>query len=51
MADKEATVYIIDLGKSMGKRHHGREDSDLDLATKYIWDRITTTVSASYLIC
>jgi ATP-dependent DNA helicase 2 subunit 2 len=45
MADKEATVYIIDLGQSMSKKRHEREDSDLDLATKYIWGRITNTVS------
>lgn len=44
MADKEATVYIIDVGKSMGRRRHGRPTSDLEWAMRYIWDKITTTV-------
>jgi ATP-dependent DNA helicase 2 subunit 2 len=43
MADKEATVYIIDLGKSMGKKRHGREETDLDLAVRYVWERISNT--------
>ena len=45
MADKEATVYIIDVGTSMGKRHGGREQSDLEWAMQWVWDRITYTVS------
>jgi ATP-dependent DNA helicase 2 subunit 2 len=44
MAQKEATVYIIDLGESMGEKHNGREISDLDWALTYVWDKITTTV-------
>lgn len=44
MADKEATVYIVDVGKSMGRRGHGRSMSDLEWAMRYIWDKITTTV-------
>ncbi|KAL1873454.1 hypothetical protein VTK73DRAFT_952 [Phialemonium thermophilum] len=47
MADKEATVYIIDLGKSMGKANNGRSESDLDWSMRYVWDRISTTVAAS----
>ncbi|KAI0386091.1 ATP-dependent DNA helicase II subunit 2 [Hypomontagnella monticulosa] len=47
MADKEATVYIIDLGSSMGDCHHGRIESDLDWGMRYVWDKITTTVAAS----
>ncbi|KAI9736792.1 MAG: ATP-dependent DNA helicase II subunit 2 [Cirrosporium novae-zelandiae] len=43
MADKEATVYIIDMGASMGK---GRgETITLDWTMQYVWDKITTTVS------
>lgn len=49
MADKEATVYIIDVGKSMKKRNQGREESDLDWAMRYVWDKITTTVSITYI--
>lgn len=45
MADKEATVYVVDLGKSMGENRHGRDESDLDWAMKYVWDKIAATVS------
>ena len=45
MADKEATVYIVDVGRSMGKRRNGRDKSDLEWAMEYVWDKITTTVS------
>ncbi|KAB8232911.1 ATP-dependent DNA helicase 2 subunit KU80 [Aspergillus alliaceus] len=45
MADKEATVYIVDVGKSMGKRRHGRSVTDLEWAMQYVWDRITETVA------
>jgi ATP-dependent DNA helicase 2 subunit 2 len=47
MADKEATVYIIDLGSSMADCHNGRTESDLDWSMRYIWDKISTTVAAS----
>jgi ATP-dependent DNA helicase 2 subunit 2 len=45
MADKEATIYIVDIGKSMGKKNQGREQTDLDWSLQYVWDRITTTVN------
>ncbi|KAF2092302.1 ATP-dependent DNA helicase [Saccharata proteae CBS 121410] len=44
MADKEATVYIVDLGKSMGEKNYGRKESDLEWCMRYVWDRITTTI-------
>lgn len=44
MATKEATVYILDLGKSMGCKRHGRNQTDLEWALEYVWDKITTTV-------
>lgn len=44
MADKEACVFIVDVGKSMGDRHHGRSESDLEWCMKYVWDKITTQV-------
>ncbi|KAI1384575.1 ATP-dependent DNA helicase II subunit 2 [Hypoxylon trugodes] len=47
MADKEATVYIVDLASSMGDCHNGRVESDLDWGTRYVWDKISTTVAAS----
>lgn len=46
MADKEATVYVVDVGASMGKKHHGRDETDLDWSMQYVWDKITTTVRA-----
>ena len=48
MADKEATVYIIDMGRSMGEKRYGREVSDLDWAMTYVWEKITNTVSTDY---
>lgn len=45
MAQKEATVYIVDVGSSMGERSHGRTETNLDFALEYVWDKITTTVA------
>lgn len=45
MAEKEATVYIVDVGKSMGERRGGRSLTDLEWAMRYVWDRITATVN------
>ncbi|KAL1843419.1 hypothetical protein VTJ49DRAFT_1769 [Mycothermus thermophilus] len=47
MADKEATVYIVDLGESMADCHNGRTESDLDFAMRYVWDKLSTTVAAN----
>jgi ATP-dependent DNA helicase 2 subunit 2 len=47
MAEKEATVFILDLGSSMAQSHNGREESDLDWGMRYVWDKITDIVSAS----
>lgn len=44
MAEKKATVYIVDVGKSMAKCNGGRTITDLDWMMRYIWDKITTTV-------
>ena len=44
MADKEATVYIIDMGRSMGEKRNARKESDLDWAMTYVWEKITSTV-------
>lgn len=43
--EKEATIYIIDVARSMGETHLGRDQSDLDWALQYVWDKITNTVS------
>ena len=45
MADKEATVYVVDVGASMREKHNGRNESDLEFAMTYVWDKITSTVS------
>ena len=45
MADKEATVYIVDLGRSMGQVRNGRKETDLSWAMNYVWEKITTTVA------
>ncbi|THC91308.1 hypothetical protein EYZ11_009232 [Aspergillus tanneri] len=45
MADKEATVYIVDVGRSMGEKRHGRSVTDLEWGMQYVWDRITSTVA------
>ncbi|KAI9775918.1 MAG: ATP-dependent DNA helicase II subunit 2 [Geoglossum umbratile] len=45
MAGKEATVFIVDLGRSMGEKHSGRDETDLDWAMRYVWDKITTVVA------
>ncbi|KAK5685034.1 ATP-dependent DNA helicase yku80 [Elasticomyces elasticus] len=45
MASKEATVYIVDCGSTMGEREHGRTQTNLDWAMEYVWDRITATIA------
>lgn len=47
MADKEATVYIVDLGTTMGETRGGRSESNLDWAMRYVWDKVCNTVAAS----
>lgn len=45
MADKEATVFILDLGASMRNSNSGRSESDLDFSMRYVWDKLTDIVS------
>ncbi|PLB45703.1 ATP-dependent DNA helicase II subunit 2 [Aspergillus steynii IBT 23096] len=45
MSEKEATVYIVDVGRSMGERRHGRSVTDLEWSMQYVWERITGTVA------
>lgn len=47
MTSKEATVYIVDCGSTMGERGNGREETNLDWALRYIYDRITTAVATN----
>ncbi|KAH8664991.1 SPOC like C-terminal domain-containing protein [Tricladium varicosporioides] len=46
MASKEATIYIIDQGKSTAKCRNGRSESDLEYSMKYVWDKIATVMAA-----
>lgn len=45
MAGKEATVYIVDCGSTMGERSNGRTETNLDWALEYVWDKITSTIA------
>lgn len=47
MADKEAFVYIVDVGSTMSNCNNGRAESDLDFSMRYVWDKIATTAQAS----
>jgi ATP-dependent DNA helicase 2 subunit 2 len=47
MADKQATVYIVDVGLSTGDCHNGRVESDLNYGMRYVWAKITETMSAN----
>lgn len=47
MADKEAIVFILDLGASMAATHGGRTESDLDWSMRYVWDKISNVVAAN----
>lgn len=46
MADKEASVYIVDLGSTMANCNNGRAESDLDWSLRYVWDKIATTAQS-----
>lgn len=47
MADKEAFVYIVDVGSTTSNCNNGRTESDLDFSMRYVWDKIATTAQAS----
>jgi ATP-dependent DNA helicase 2 subunit 2 len=47
MTEKEATIFIVDLGQSMSYCNNGRTESDLDWSMRYVWDKISTVVAAS----
>ena len=49
MAEKEATVFIVDVGGSMGNPHSGREESDLNWSMRYVWDRIASAVRLTHV--
>ena len=45
MAEKEATVYIVDVAQSMGEKQSSRDETDLEYCMRFVWDKITTTVN------
>lgn len=45
MADKRATIFIIDLGASTGECHNGRVESDLDYGMQYVWDKVADNMA------
>ena len=47
MADKEATVFILDLGSTMARKRSGRKETDLEFSLRYVWNKITHIVSAN----
>ncbi|KAL8370347.1 hypothetical protein RB595_000634 [Gaeumannomyces hyphopodioides] len=47
MADKEVTVFVVDLGQSMGDCNGGRVESDLHWSMRYVWDKLCNIVAAS----
>ncbi|KAF4445261.1 ATP-dependent DNA helicase 2 subunit 2 [Fusarium acutatum] len=47
MAEKEATVFILDLGSTMAQTHSGRSESDLEYSMQYVWDKIIDIVAAN----
>jgi ATP-dependent DNA helicase 2 subunit 2 len=44
---KQAIIYIVDLGSTMGECHNGRVETDLEFGMRYIWDMIATTMAAN----
>lgn len=47
MADKEATVFVVDLGASTAKKTQGRDTDNLEWSMQYVWDKITAKVCLS----
>ncbi len=47
MASKDATVYVIDIGESMGECRNGRIETDLEYGMRYVWEKIASTMSAN----
>lgn len=45
MAEKEAVVFVVDVGKSMGQTRGDRDVSDLDWSLQYVFDKLTAIVS------
>lgn len=44
---KEATVYVLDLGSTMGDCHNGRMETDLQYAMRYVYDKMADNMSST----
>lgn len=44
MAEKEATVYVVDVGKSTAQKHENGE-TKLNFALTYVWDKVTSIMA------
>lgn len=47
MSQKEATIYIVDCGRSMARRDHGRQQTNIEWSLEYVWDKLTATVATA----
>jgi ATP-dependent DNA helicase 2 subunit 2 len=47
MANKECTVFVIDLGATTANINGGREETDLKYGMRYVWDKIGTIMQAN----
>ncbi|KAL2889122.1 ATP-dependent DNA helicase 2 subunit 2 [Ceratocystis lukuohia] len=45
MAEKEALVFVIDLGQTMAAHESGRDESNFDWGMRYVWDKISHIAS------
>lgn len=47
MADKEATVFVVDVSHHMARRPAGHDGTALEWCLEYIWDKLGIKVMAS----
>lgn len=46
MADKHATIYVVDVGSTTGNSHNERNETDLEYGLRYFWSKIAETMAA-----
>ena len=46
MASKEATIFLVDLSRSMGKRRPDSSQTNLDWIKVYLWDKLSDKILA-----
>lgn len=47
MADKQATIYVIDVGLTTGEFHGGRNESNLEYGLRYFWTKIAENMATN----